>query len=181
MSFFTRIKQTAIDIGGPIIGFLEMAGLHYSVVPYMAKVSDLLYRGSRPDRKKLLELEEMGCHSIINLCAEMNHDAPYACLTKIPIIYIPIIDNMSPTIGQMVEFCNFTLDPTFQPVYVHCEAGRGRTGVAVACYRIAVEGWSFDSAIAEARTMGLESTFQANFIQEFAEQVQAGKIELIVH
>lgn len=42
----------------------------------------------------------------------------------------------------MKKFLDFANDPAHQPTYVHCEAGKGRTGCAVACYRMAIQGWT---------------------------------------
>jgi protein tyrosine/serine phosphatase len=33
------------------------------------------------------------------------------------------------------------------PVYVHCRKGHDRTGVVIACFRIAHDGWSNEKAI----------------------------------
>ena len=49
----------------------------------------------------------------------------------------------------MKDFLDFATNPKNSPCYVHCEAGKGRTGVASACYRMAVEGWPPEKAIAE--------------------------------
>ena len=43
-------------------------------------------------------------------------------------------------------------DPAAQPVLVHCRAGVARTGASVALYRMAVDHWTYDQAIAELRS-----------------------------
>jgi len=41
-------------------------------------------------------------------------------------------------------------DPNCQPVLVHCELGKLRTGVVVAAYRMVVDGWSREQALEES-------------------------------
>src|SRR5258705_13690190 len=41
------------------------------------------------------------------------------------------------------------------PVYLHCRRGHDRTGVVIACFRIAHEGWSNDKAIQEANACNM--------------------------
>jgi len=55
------------------------------------------------------------------------------------------------TDAEVKRFCEIVMDPSRQPVLVHCEAGSVRAGVMVASYRIAVQGWSYEDAVAEAR------------------------------
>ena len=45
-------------------------------------------------------------------------------------------------------------DEEHQPVLIHCGAGTERTGVAVALYRMLVEGWTREEAMAEAEAAG---------------------------
>ena len=40
-------------------------------------------------------------------------------------------------------------DPSRWPVFVHCAAGKDRTGYAIASYRIIEENWQADDAIHE--------------------------------
>jgi len=68
-------------------------------------------------------------------------------------LHVPILDNSVSTIAQMNQLISFA--QAHPPTYVHCEAGKGRTGTALACYRIAVDGWTPDQAIAEAKPFGL--------------------------
>jgi phosphatidylserine/phosphatidylglycerophosphate/cardiolipin synthase-like enzyme len=89
---------------------------------------------------------------------------------------VPIVDMSSGTKDQMLEFLDFATKKENRPAYVHCEAGQGRTGVAVAVYRMAVQGWSADEAVGEyyAHTAGLKE--QEQFIREFGAELKDGKL-----
>jgi protein tyrosine phosphatase (PTP) superfamily phosphohydrolase (DUF442 family) len=50
---------------------------------------------------------------------------------------------------ELVRFLRAATDPERQPLFVHCQHGADRTGIAVASYRVAVEGWSPADAAAE--------------------------------
>jgi len=50
---------------------------------------------------------------------------------------------------DIVRFLRVVTDPANAPVFVHCQHGSDRTGVAVAAYRIVVQGWTKEEAIAE--------------------------------
>lgn len=153
-------------IGAEAIGVAELGGLHYRVKDYIAQVDAGLYRGDRVDDAGMAELAQMGIKAIVNLCRENNDDAPRAARLGLAALHVPILDNSAPSIAQMWQFINFA--KANPPCYVHCEAGKGRTGTAVACYRIAVDGWTADRAIAEGQTFGLSLINQIEFVRQFA-------------
>ena len=156
-------------LGGEAVGLAELAGLRYPVTPYHAQVDGGLYRGSRLDDAGMAALEQMGIVGVVNLCLENNDDAARAARYGLQALHVPILDNSAPTIAQMNQFIAFArANP---PTYVHCEAGKGRTGTAVACYRIAVDGWTAERAIDEGRGYGLTLINQIAFIREFAATV----------
>jgi protein tyrosine phosphatase (PTP) superfamily phosphohydrolase (DUF442 family) len=172
----SEIKDSFVDFGGASIGFAEMMGLKYSVKPYQFQVSAGLTRGSRLDGAGMDDLKAKGFKGVVNLCAENDMDAAGAKKNGLNALHLPIIDNPPPTTAQMKKFLDFAADPANQPCFVHCEAGKGRTGVSVACYRMAVEGWPADKAIAEAKSFGMAIPEQADFLEQFGKDLAAGKI-----
>ncbi len=119
-----------------------------------------VWRGERPDAAKLAALaggDRVG--ATINLCAEMPEgDVPAIAAAglagQLRTTHIPITDMESPTVDQLTEIMDLLSGPDGDLTYVHCEAGRGRTGVAIACYRMAVSGWGVEDALTEAVNFG---------------------------
>lgn len=159
--------QWILNTGGKLVGYAELLGFKYPVKAYQAKVSDVLWRGSRLDPDGIRDLSNRGFKLIVNLCVEMNDNEEVARECGLKTLHIPIMDNQPPTVQQMVDFVDSVCNKACQPVYVHCEAGIGRTSVAVACYRIAAQGWTPEDAIKEAKQYGLRITSQLDFIREF--------------
>lgn len=171
-----EIKDSFVDVGAASIGFAEMLGLKYSVKPYQFQVSPTLTRGSRLEDGQMEDLAARGFKGVVNLCAEKDLDSKAARKNGLNPLRLKIMDNTAPTRAQMLEFLQFAKDPANQPCYVHCEAGKGRTGVATACYRMAVEGWPADKAIAEAKSFGLSLSEQVDFLEEFGADLASGKL-----
>lgn len=47
-------------------------------------------------------------------------------------------------------------DPANHPVLVHCEQGFHRTGVLCAAFRVALDGWAIEDALAEMKSLGFD-------------------------
>ena len=172
-----NVAAKIADGAAESIGVAELAGLRYPVSDYESKVDANLTRGSRiEDAKGYDSLKQQGFKGIVDLTMEGTNDEKFAAKAGLNPLNIKILDNSAPTQGQMKQFLDFATNPKNQPCYVHCEAGKGRTGVATACYRMAVDGWPPDKALAEAKKFGLALPNQTEFIQQFGKDLAAGKI-----
>ena len=63
--------------------------------------------------------------------------------------HVPFSDADLPPADVFERFLTILRDPARLPVLVHCEQGFHRTGILVAAYRIGMQGWPLEGAMAE--------------------------------
>lgn len=171
------LKNGISTFGGEAVGVAGLFGLRYPVSNYEFRVSPGLVRGSRIDDPKGYEkLKQQGIKSLVDLTLEGTKDRTQGKAAGLNVLNVGILDNNAPTTKEMKQFLDFATDPKNAPCYVHCQAGKGRTGVAVACYRMAVEKWPPEKAVAEAKAFGCKLPDQLDFILQFGADLAAGKI-----
>jgi protein-tyrosine phosphatase len=147
------IDKLVINPAAGVIGITELLGAKYGVSnPYQLKVDDTVTRGSEPDLSKV---KQQGIKRVVNWQKE-NDDRHKASALSLNELYLPVLDNTPPTPRQLKRFLDFVVDAARhgQKVFVHCLTGRGRTGVAIAAYRMALYGWNPQQALDEAIKVG---------------------------
>ena len=180
--FLDAVSADAKHVGAAVkggaaecVGYAELLGFRYPVKAYHFKVSETLTRGSRLDEQGLEDLAEHGFKGVVNLCKEYDDSDKVRTAGLMP-LHLGIIVNTAPTVEQMKKFLDFAADPANEQCYVHCEAGMGRTGVAVACYRMGVQRWEIEAALADGEKFGLQLENQIDFLRAFYAELHAGRI-----
>lgn len=121
---------------------MEVPGL-----PNLHRVSEGLYRGAQPTAEGIEQLKKLGVKTIVNLRSSES-DRKILGDTGLTYKHIPMTA-WRPNDPDVVRFLQIVGDANNLPVFVHCRRGADRTGMMVAIYRVAVQGWSKDEAIAE--------------------------------
>jgi len=118
------------------------------------KVSDALYRGGHPSAESLARLRVLGVRTVVSLRTFNVHADRLAGL-GLGYVHVSFKPG-HPEDEDVVRFLKVVGDPDRRPVYVHCKWGTDRCGMMAAVYRIAVQGWPKERAIAEMTAMGYD-------------------------
>ena len=121
-------------------------------LPHFAKVDDGLYRSGQPTAAGFAAAERLGIRTVVNL-RSAHSDRPLLAGTGLRYVEFPC-HQWSMDDEDVAAFLKVATDPAMRPVLVHCAEGRDRTGLAVASYRVAVDGWSHAEAEREMRAFG---------------------------
>jgi hypothetical protein len=125
------------------------------MIQNFARVKPGIFRGGAPSIKDVEMLKhKYGIKKIISLDEISGSRISRACkLLGIKHIMLPI------TVGKkasLVRFLSQDIPKLFDdgPTFIHCRAGKDRTGLAIALYRIEEDGWSCGKALKEAKKFG---------------------------
>ncbi len=116
-------------------------------VPNFQKVSDDLYRSGQPTPQGLKDLKSLGIRTVVNL-RSFHSNAQETRKTGLDYEQIRI-KGWYPKEKQVIKFLRLVTDNRKTPVLVHCQYGRHRTASICGVYRIAVQGWTPERALAE--------------------------------
>lgn len=114
------------------------------------QVSPTLYRSAMPEEPGFESLARLNIASVLSLRWDPDPalEPPQSGPRR---LHIPIRTwNLDEE--HVVAFLKLASDPANQPMLVHCKHGADRTGTMVAVYRIVVQGWSKEDALAEMKS-----------------------------
>jgi protein tyrosine/serine phosphatase len=132
------------------------------------KISDSYYRGAQPTARDFPALAALGIRTVLDLrlTGESSEQARVE-QAGMKFYQIPMTTSDRPSDAAVSQFLDIVNNPANQPVFVHCQEGRHRTGVMTAIYRIATDGWTADRAYAEMDRFNFESFFGHPTLKKF--------------
>jgi tyrosine-protein phosphatase SIW14 len=127
--------------------FAEKGLIH---VDNFGRISPAYYRGAQPSGRGFADLAKFGVKTVIDLTAE-DHGDERAIVERdgMKFYRIPLTTAAPPSNAAIDTFLKLVTDPANQPVFVHCQGGRHRTGVMTALYRITQDKWTAAQAVSE--------------------------------
>ena len=113
------------------------------------KLDATLYRGAQPHARDFKDLEKLGVRTIINLRKRHSDES---MLKGTSLRYRNIGMNVwQAEDDHVIAFLKLVKDRSKGPFFIHCQQGVDRTGFMCAIYRIVVQGWTKEKALAEMR------------------------------
>jgi tyrosine-protein phosphatase SIW14 len=123
-------------------------------VSNFGEVTPHLYRGGQPKGTGYQHLKEMGIDIVVDLRLS-GEDAEKHNVTKAGMRYVSIPWHcLFPKDRVFAQFLKLLRDNPNKKVFVHCRYGDDRTGMMIAAYRMAVEGWTPKEARKEMEKFG---------------------------
>ena len=124
---------------------------------YTEVVPGVLYRSKQPSGRQWDALKRDGIAMVVNLRPAAADPVAFAgeqdaCAEAgVRLVHIPFASAV-PTDDQIAEFLR-AVRTSPGPVLVHCEYGRSRSGLMVGVYRVVIQGWRAEQAMAEMRLL----------------------------
>jgi tyrosine-protein phosphatase SIW14 len=122
-------------------------------LPKFGEVTPMLYRGGQPTKEGFAKLAKMDVKIVVDLRGDRKDER--SAVTKQGMEYVPFYwFCMRPKDEYFARFLELLRKNRDKKVFVHCNTGIDRTGMMVASYRIAEQGWTAEEAMKEMKAFG---------------------------
>jgi protein tyrosine/serine phosphatase len=168
----SRVSAAAILLGlalaMPVAARADSSRRSNIQIDNFGRVSANYYRGAQPEGHDYADLAAFGIKTVIDLTQDGDSREP-AIVQRLGMKFyrIPMTTHETPSSAKLAQFLKLVENPANQPVYVHCQGGRHRTGVMTAVYRMTDEGWTADQAFAEMKRYKFGADFLHSEFKDF--------------
>ena len=137
------------------------------------RVNADFYRSEQPTRRGFEEVRAIGIKSIINL----RHDHSDAALIEGLEFYLVDIPMQAWNVSEedIVKALK-AIQTVPKPVLVHCQYGADRVGVVTAMYRVVIQNWTKEDALAEMTGGGFDFHWYYFNIPAFVKAADVARI-----
>ncbi len=127
-----------------------------SGISNFALVTPTLYRGGQPTVSGFQALQQLGIAIVVNFRGE-NSEAEQRLVTHLGMQYVSLPWSCRHPSNELVGgFLQLLRDNPAKKIFIHCRYGVDRTGLMIAAYRMAMEGWTPAQAFAEMVAFGFD-------------------------
>ncbi len=128
------------------------------------EVNPHLYRGAQPKGAGYKHLKEMGIDIIVD-ARLAGKDSEKKDVTKAGMKFVSIPWHcLFPKDDVFAKFLKLVRDNPSKKIFVHCRYGDDRTGMMIAAYRMAVDGWTPEEARNEMDKFGFHRVVCASLV-----------------
>lgn len=121
------------------------------------EVTPALFRGAQPTHEGFEALAKMGIDIVVDARGNRT-DSEGKEVGNLGMQYVAIPWHCpSPNDDVIARFLKLVQENPNKKVFVHCRLGEDRTGMMVAAYRMAAQGWTADEAMNEMQQFGFSS------------------------
>jgi tyrosine-protein phosphatase SIW14 len=148
------------------------------LIPGFAAITPALYRGAQPRQHGFEALAKMGIQIVVDLRGDRDDER--AEVTNLGMQYVSMHWQRSfPKDRIFADFLTLIRKNPGKKIFVHCRVGDDRTGMMIAAYRMAEEGWTAKQAMEEMTKYGFSfvhsrlicprlSEYEEHFPEHFA-------------
>ncbi len=147
-------------------------------VSNFAKVSPRLYRGGQPTPAGFEKLKKMGVDIVVDLRLSGKEEERER-VTKAGMQFVALPWHcLRPRDATFARFLTLLREHPDKKFFVHCRYGDDRTGMMIAAYRMAMEGWTRQEAREEMNKFGFHHSLCAPLVRyenNFMKHLQNGE------
>ena len=126
-------------------------------LPNFGEATTTLYRGGQPSQSGFRILGRMGINIVVDLRGSRASERKI--VTHLGMQYVALPWHCSfPKDKVFAQFLKLLRNNPGKKVFVHCRLGDDRTGMMIASYRMAQQGWSAEKAEKEMEQFGFSFT-----------------------
>ena len=168
-------------------GCLEIPALSLASQPSprgisnFGQVTPALFRGGQPTSDGYRELKQMGVEFVVSFRHEKGENSLERRAVEalgMRFVSLPWHAWDTPADDEVGRFFVLLAANPQSKIFVHCQQGRDRTGVMVALYRVAVDHWCPESAVAEMKAYHYHHFFfpqLETYVENFPQRLAADR------